>query len=249
MHKKANLHIWVFVMMTLFACVIAFSGIYAGALKVKINIYDASFLKEVYTQEDSARFYLRQVGERAFVETYQNFVSDGDYGVSYNLNKEVKLGELNELWKENFKEFFEENFKNEFVSYNFREDYLKDVKDLVEKNNFEVGNDFAIVVNGIKFEEDIESVGVIYFPELEIQFDFEKLGLMDFDELYKSKVKCQSAASFEDCLNKELKNFNVDVLEKTNSDASVYSFVSLESKKEFFTGSGFEKIKFGFVLV
>jgi len=248
MNKKASFHVLLFVIFTIVVCSIAVFTFLTNSERVEDKISKVESLNKVYFKEELTKFYLKQAGENAFVKTYNDIASKGDYGIEYNLNKEVKLGDLNKLWKEDFAESFSENFKAEFLTYKFDENYLLNVQEAVKRNDFVIKDDFSILFENLNFKESVEGVSVLYSPKINLKFDFEKIGLVDFEELYKSKIKCASSDNIENCFNEELKNFDTDILKKQGSEGD-YDFVYLESKREFFIKQRFEKIKFGFVLI
>ncbi len=244
LYKRADTSIVLLVLLTFLAAGIALFS-FATSGSVAKEIIDPRVVEGVYVQENNVDFYLNEIGEKALVKTYNDFVKEGDYvSVPVKFNSgypyfDSLRADLNNVFIEKFKE----NFKSEIKNYEFEEDYLKKL----ETSGFEVVGSYQTLVAVFKNLEMEQSFGeenilnVYYKPEIKIELSFSKIGLVDFNELYEVKTECKNV----DC-PLEKSGFSV-VDGEISIGGSIKKVVNFESQKKFLTDSGYDFIKFSFI--
>ena len=248
--KGDSLHIVIWVALVL--C-LALSSLFLFATssgKVWTKVYDINFIDEFYLKENYGSFYLNEAGERALIETYSDFIDDGEYIYNAKIKKEYYIFEnLEEAINEEFTERFIVNFKKEILGYEFEKSFLIDLQNRVRTDNFEinfVGNIWKLKIVDWKFSHSWDYGQAFYLSNLEMIFDLEKLELSSFDSIYEFKEKCVGL-EFEEqkkCLeNNNLDNFNLFV-----EGLEDYSKVRLESKNKYFIDNELRSIDIEFLM-
>lgn len=244
LNKKGDMSIVLLVLLTFLAVGAAlFSFVTSGS--VAKEVIDPRVVESVYVQENSIKFYLNEIGKKALVKTYSDFANDGDYvSVPVKFNSGYPYfdnlrPDLNGVFIKKFKE----NFRNEIKSYNFEEDYLKQINSK-EFETFGNYNDFEVVFKNLEMKQSFGEeniLNVYYKPEIKIQLSFSKIGLINFNELYEIKIECKNI----DC-PLEKSEFSI-----TDGEISIGGkmkrMISFESQKKFLTDSGLDSVKFGFI--
>ena len=250
-NKKVDISILLLVVLVLLLTSATLFSFIMSSGKTEVKISNAKFIENFYSRQDLAEFYLSQAGEIAMVKTYKEFVEEDDYisNPIYNFKEEVEFRELHSKLSENFHDKFIENFKTEFKSYGFEEDYLKNLKEIIQDGNFDVVVDVGILilaVNGWEMKASLNDINITYTPGISLKFDLEKVGLHSFEKIYEIKERCKGDKNIEDCFS-DLINFNVSVVEKEKTSGERYFFVTCATKKDFLIGGEFDMIRFSFV--
>ncbi len=239
------------VLLVVFVLVISSAALFSfisSSNKVEAKISDARFIEDLYSDRDLAEFYLTGAGESVIVKIYDEFVEGDSYieNPNYNSIHQVRFGVLNFSWDDEFRMDFIDEFKSEFSGYDFEEDYLKNLQEVIAAGNFDVAFDGEVLTMSIvnwKMAGFLKDINVtLYSPRIYLKFDIIKMGLHSFDEVYEVKEECKGSENVESCFE-ELVNFEVAVVERDDD-----IFVSLTSKKDFLIGRKFRNINFGFVL-
>ena len=71
---------------------------------------------------------------------------------------------------------FKENFKTEFGEYNFEEDYLIELKEIISEGRFNVlveEDVLEITINQLEMKNSFEKIQVEYTPEISVKFDLK----------------------------------------------------------------------------
>ncbi len=248
-NKRGDVAILLLVVLVLLVTMTTIFTLVTSSEKVEIKISNTRFIENFYLKQDLAEFYIGQAGEKAIVKTYKEFVEGDDYiNNPIRSEGEVEFGEIHSKLNENFRDKFRENFKTEF-SYDFENNYLKNLRGIIIDDDFEVIVDsgiLTIVIDSLEMNIFIKDINITYVPEIFLDFDFKKIGLHSFEEIYEIKEKCKEDENIEDCYN-NLINFEVSVVEKEKSDEEKYIFATLATKKDFLIGEKFENIEFSFV--
>ncbi len=251
-NKKGDIAILLLVVLVLLLTSATLFSFIISSGKTEVKISNAKFIENFYSRQDLAEFYLSQAGEIAIFKTYNEFVEEDDYinNPVYNSNREVEFKELHGKLNENFHNKFVENFKTEFKSYDFEEDYLKNLKEAVNDGDFDVTLDrgiLEIVIDSWEMKAFLNDINITYTPGISLKFDLKRVGLHSFEEIYEIKEGCKGDENIEKCFS-DLINFDVGVVEKEKSDEQKYFFVTCTTKKDFLIEGEFDSIKFGFVL-
>ncbi len=253
-NKRGDIAVTLLVFLILVTVLIALFTFVTNPMKVKEKISSLGVIQIISSQESLAEFYVKQSGESAAILTYKEFASDGIYvaePVKMNLDREIEFSSLNENLNEKFRLKFIENFQKEFEKYDFKEEYLKNLKEIIKINNFYTvfdGNKIILDVNNLEFKESLKDVGVLYAPKINVVLNLDNIGLDDFKRVYDIKEYCKIQEDVEECFNNELVNFNTVFQSKENSNKEKYILARLTSKKEFLIDYKFEKVEFSFVV-
>ena len=251
-NKKGDMTILLLVILVLLLTSVTLFSFIISSDKTEVKISNARFIENFYPRQDLAEFYLIQAGETAIVKTYNEFAEEDDYinNPIYNFQEEVEFRELHSKLNENFHNKFAENFKTEFKKYDFEEDYLKNLKDIIWDGDFDVimgGGFLALTVNAWEMKSSLNDINITYVPRIFLKFDLEKIKLHGFEEIYEIKERCKEDENIEDCFS-DLINFEVSVVEKEKSSGERYFFVTCATKKDFLIEDEFKIIRFSFVL-
>jgi len=251
MNKKNKRGDMTVVLLVVFVLVISSAALFsfiASSNKVEAKISDARFIENLYSDRDLAEFYLVGASESSIIKIFNETVESDSYieEPNYNFDGQVRFGVLSSGLNEKFKEDFVEEFKIEFSKYDFEEDHLKSLKEIVAAGSFDVvfdGEVLTVLITSWKFDDALNDIEVtLYSPRIDLKFDMMKMGLHSFEELYEVKENCKGRENIQGCFE-ELVNFEVEVAEKGED-----VFVDLTSKKDFLISGGFRNINFGFVL-
>lgn len=250
-NKKGDIAILLLVVLVLLLTSATLFSFIMSSGKTEVKISNAKFIENFYSRQDLAEFYLSQAGEIAMVKTYKEFVEEDDYinNPIYNFKDEVEFKQLHSKLSENFHDRFIENFKTEFNSYDFEEDYLKNLKEIIKDGDFDAVVDegsLTLAVNDWEMKDSLNDINITYSPGISLKFDLKKAGLHSFEEIYEIKERCKGDENIEDCFS-DLINFDVSVVEKEKSDKQKYFFVTCATKKDFLIGEEFDSIRFSFV--
>ncbi len=156
-NKRGSIEIVLLVMLVLLVTSATIFSFITSSGKVETKISDVRFIERFYLKENLIEFYIQQAGEDAIVVTY---------------GKEIEDEELVNTPKEKFIS----NFKTEFMKYEFDEKYLKDLKEIIEKENFDVlvGKEFLVIdVNNLEIQDSFNDISVIYHPKIFLEFDLK----------------------------------------------------------------------------
>jgi len=257
-NKRGDLSVVLLVFLVLFITIYSLFTFTTSSMNVEEKISNVKIIDKIYSQENLVEFYVKEAGEKAVVKSYKEIIKDSNYiGGSVILINNVDAEftfpkkDLNDI----FMVKFIDNFKKEFQKYEFDEDYLKDLKEVIISNDFEInfdGNDLNVIFINFEFEENYEKGNlrnIKYMPKMILNFDLNKIGLESFDKIYNVKDNCKSQVDIGECFNLELNNFNAVLMNKQKSSGEGYSLVTLTSNKEFLIDGNYEKIEFGFVLI
>lgn len=253
-NKRGDLAVTLLVFLILATVLIAIFTFVTNPIKVKEKISSLGVIQDISSQESLVEFYVRQAGESAVILTYKEFASNGIYiadPVKINSNREIEFFNLNENLNEKFRLKFIENFQKEFEKYEFQEESLKTLKEIIKINNFYTafdGNKIILDVNNLEFKESLKDVSVLYAPKINVVLNLNNIGLYDFKGVYDIKESCKIQEDIEGCFNNELVNFNAELQSKENPNKEKYILATLTSKKEFLIEYKFEKIEFSFVV-
>lgn len=253
--KKGSIWIVLLVFLDLFIVSASLYIFITSSWVAREKIYDASIIDKLSEKENLAEFYIREAGKKAVVESYKDIANNQEYiggAVTLINNIDPEFGLLNENLNENFRASFIENFKKEFSAYEFDEQYLKDLRDVVLSEDFQVyfdGEIINVVFLNLQFKGSVEDINVNYNPSISIAISLTKIGLESFNDIYQTKEECKSKENMQECFNSNLRNFYSEFQSKEKPNSEGYSLATLISKKEFFLDSdkSYEKIQFSFV--
>ncbi len=247
-NKKGDMTVLLFVVLVLVMSSAALFSFVINSGKVEAKISDARFIENLYSDKDLAEFYLTGASESAIVKVYEEVVESDSYvgNANYNSEHQVRFEFINPELNNEFRNDFIDEFKTEFSRYDFEEDYLKNLKEIIAEGNFEVvfdGEVLTMLITTWKIDDAMNDINVtLYSPRVYLKFDMGKMGLHSFEEIYEVKEGCKGSENVRSCFE-ELVNFEVVVTEKDDD-----VFVGLTSKKDFLIDEGFRNINFGFVL-
>lgn len=249
-NKKADISIVLLVILCFLVCSIVLFLFSQNSDSIKKTISGVFSIKEVQANQNLGEFYLIQAGENALAKTYKEFVENNNYIDSpINYSKtDVEFKFLDKRLDKNFKTKFIENFKTEFASYNFDKSSLKDlqliIKDL-SNDNFDFENGvLTITINNWKINKKLE---IIYYPQIFIKLDLEKINLYSFEEIYNAKNLCKSNSNIKSCLENQLQNFNIGIEQKIITDENKCNLITFTTKKQFLINNNLNQIKFSFI--
>ncbi len=246
-NKKGDMTVLLFVVLVLVMSSATLFSFINSSGKVEAQISDARFIENLYSDRDLAEFYLIGASEITIVKIYDGFVESDSYvgNPNYNSEHQVRFGVLNPGLNKEFRDNFIEEFKTEFSRYDFEEDYLKNLKEIIAVGSFDVvfdGEVLTMSINNWELNDFLNNINVTYSPRIYLKFDMMKMGLHGFEEIYDVKESCKGDENVKSCFE-ELVNFEVEVAEKGED-----IFVEFTSKKDFLIGGEFRNINFGFVL-
>jgi hypothetical protein len=247
---KGDMAILLLVILVLLVSSATIFSLVTSSGKVEAKISDTKIVENIYYKENLVEFYIIQAGENIFAEIYNEFTKTGEYINNPIVSGgEIEFGKVHNKLDENFRNKFIENFKEEFKDYDFEDDYLKNLKEIILDGNFDVILDkesLVVKINNLEINNSLEKVNITYIPEISLEFNFKKMGLHGFEQIYKVKEECKNVEEVENCYNK-LINFENSVIEKEKSNGEKYFFVTLTSKKQFLIEGKFVNINFSFV--
>lgn len=257
MNKRGDVSILVLVFLVLIVTGAAIVSFYLSLSNQNKILANVNFIDNIYLQEQDANFYLEQAGENAFIKTYSNFVSNGDYLkydslIPYNNVNYIGSNEILNIEQINskFKEQFDNNFIKEFQSYKFDKGYLKELNSLISNKEFTSNFDGESLVLTFKqfkfnFADANKNFKIDYTPDLVLKFKFKKYKLPSFIEINNVKTECLDELNFEtpeDCFKSNLVNFEVSTLNNNGN-----SLIQLKTKSSYLIGNYLKPIIFGFV--
>ncbi len=249
-NRRGDITILLLVILVLLVASATLFSFVTSSGKVEAKISDAKFVENIYYKENLVEFYINQAGEKSISKTYRIFSENGDYINNPIISGgEIEFGKIHNKLNENFYIKFNQNFKEEFENYNFEEDYLKNLKEVILDGNFDVivnEENLVIKINNLEINNSVKNINITYIPEISLGFDFQKIGLHSFEKIYEVKEGCKNVEEVENCYNK-LINFESNVIEKEKSNGGKYFFVTLTSKKQFLIDGKFTNINFSFV--
>jgi hypothetical protein len=270
MNKRGDIGLVLFAVLTVALVVftlISFATVNRNSLAIGEG---ASAISKTKNEYNSFKMALGILIEESFVDTYMHFAENGDYisgkrvftGKDGMLLDEYGFAELadSEKISRDFSILFLSNFnkrvneakgstsKGVFTRMPKVFDFFDgDISDLTFETNFD-SDYFSLKFSEISSEKEYNKIKVIYSSGLDYKYDFEKFGLVGFNNLYEVKEKCKNLAlpEMKNCFETELENFSVEITEKEikQGDEIINKpFVQLESKKSFLNRG---KIKFSF---
>ncbi len=139
----------VVVVMLFFALVVSSLFVFSMSFsKAKVKIYDYQFIDGFYAKEKIAKYYILDAGQKA--------------------KKKIKTFSDKDAVRINFISYFKTIFSN----YSFDEDYLIELQNSVEKDNFEVVvDDEKIIINVyMEISGSTRSLKIIYRPVIIEEF-------------------------------------------------------------------------------
>lgn len=240
-NKGGSIWIVLLVILTFVMTSIAlFSFISTNGIIAKI--YGVSSFQGVYSNQENAEYQFSQIGERAFLKTYKEFLTDkdsvnfyvadlkniGDYVVFENLHNE-----LNKRFSDRFSQVFEEEYNKLLKeSPEFSKDHSGIVFGKAEKS-FD-GKDLKFNFSGNPIEIKSGDINIFYIPTVSLGFSFDMMNISSFEKIYSAKEKCGVVEKIEmkKCFEEELSNFEVSVTEIGEDEK--YNLVLLEDKKNGF---------------
>ena len=246
-NKRGDMTVLLFVVFALIISSAALFSFITSSNKVEAKISDSRFIENLYLDKSLAEVYLTDFGEYAIVKTYEEFVAGDKYieNPNYNSEYQVRFGDLNSGLNEEFSNNFVEAFKTEFGRYDFEEDDLQNLKEIIVAGYFDVefdGEVLTIAINKWEMNDSLNDIDVAYSPRISLKFDIERIRLHSFEEIYEVKENCKASENVKNCFE-DLANFEIEVLENGGD-----VFVEMESKKDFLIDGEFKTIKFGFVM-
>lgn len=254
-NKRGDVSVVLLVLLVLVVTGASVFSFITNSGKVSSKISGAGVVEGVYLEENLIEFYLNEAGKRAVVVSYNELINSEEYVENpvVNFRNEVRFGNLHPNLNENLKTKFSKNLKTEFLAYEFKEDYLINLKQSILDEEFSVALSkgvFRLSVSGQELDNVLENNSITYFPEISLDFNLNEIGLDSFERVHATKEFCKDKASknlIENCFNEKLKGFTSLVEEKTAVSSNNYTFVALTSKKEFLINEQFKNIKFGFI--
>jgi hypothetical protein len=252
MNKKGDLSVYLFVVLLVVDLSAILFIFHSSSVQANAMIVSPLNVEKVYSQEELAEFYIKDAGERAFVKTYKEFVSNEKYDYIEQPVEIVdgysKFNRLDDKLEENFNKRFEENFKELFLSYEFEKSFLNEVKGLINEDKFEF-KDGVLSVNGLILKSVFEDIEIFYEPVLEVKLDNKRIGFASFEEIYRFKEKCADSEEIVVCYeDNEKMVYGFDIQYEDFFIDDYYLILYFESERDFFIDDGFEKIKFSFVV-
>jgi len=257
-NKRGDMAVVLVVFLTLLITSVSLFVFVTSSNKINAKISDAGIVNNVQIKENEAEFYIKETAEDSVVDSYTEIIQNENYieqPAIYNSEKEVEFKDLNSGADEELNKKFNEKFKGDFENYEFEKEHLKKLKDVISKDGFSAlfnGQAFQLNINAFEMNDSSAKVNVSYTPKIFLEINLTRIGLDSFNKIYLSKEECktgQTAEAMKTCFEDNLRNFNVEVVEKTNSANEKYFLVKLKSKKTFLTETGFENLEFSFVPV
>ena len=254
-NKRGNLSIVILVLLVFMVTAATLFNFITASERVSETIYGAGVVEGIYTKQNLMEFYIRGSGEKAAVDSYRGLVSSGDYigNPITNFRNEVKFGVLHSGLDENLKIKFTKNLKQEFSNYEFKEDYLINLKQSVLDEKFTVILErgiFKLDLSRQELDNSLENINITYFPKVSLDFNLNRIGLDNFEGVYQAKESCKNKDNkslIESCFNDNLYGFTSFVEVKKDTNDKNYTFVTLTSKKEFLINKQFKNIEFSFI--
>jgi hypothetical protein len=221
---------------------------------MKARVLNSKVAGGFYVYVEEAKDYLSSSGERALLETYEEFVKGvgaNDYIKNRQTNGEgiPNFVGLADNLDEKFKNRFSEKFKEDFGKFVFERENLIGLQKVVSEDKFLVevsGGDVILKINQWEFierakEEDKDKIVILHTPKIIINFDLEKIGLHTFKDLDEVKENCKvkiTVGEKKKCFEEGLFNFEIKL------EGEV---VKLISKKKFLIKKVIEKFDFSFI--
>ncbi|MEK6906750.1 MAG: hypothetical protein AABW81_03950 [Nanoarchaeota archaeon] len=240
-NKRGDLAITLMVFLVITICLASLFLFSTSSGDVKTKIAGAFIVSKAESRGDLAEFYIREAAESSAIKTYDSLIADEKYiqkPVNYNVDGIPEFSELSNTINEDFIAEFNKNFKENFASYEFQEDYLIGLKEIVAKDEFSNsfdGKAVMVKINTLEITSSSDTESIKYIPKISVKVDFKNIGLDYFEDIRNVKNICYNE---EQCYNEGLNYFSASI----NKDV-----VSLKSKKDFSIGSGFKSIGFSFV--
>ena len=245
MNKKADVSIVLLVFLTLFLCGAALFVFATSNERLENVFINPQVLDKLYFDEEQTIFSVQEAGHRALIKTYYDFIKENKY-VKNPITKNIDgfdYVEFNGVWPDidnRFKLEFEKNFFSELEKYNLEELGLKK-----EEFNINVMNK-VINIRAEKIGKTLgeEKISVIHYYNINVEINLANEGLSSFNDIYnaKNKPECNlkdiSINDKEDCIEKELSNFKVNIEGRkssvnNNENSKEVLFYNLVSKKQF----------------
>ncbi|MEK6917539.1 MAG: hypothetical protein AABW51_01185 [Nanoarchaeota archaeon] len=250
-NKIGSVHVTLIVFMMITTVVTSIFIFTTSESGFETKISDARVVQFTSNVYDFGEFYINQAGEKAFVDSYIGFIQDNSFIENPKMNSQgdVEFTKLSSNLDNRMLRDISPKFKDNFNSYEFKNNFMEEIKDSINKDKFRITNEneqFKIVVSNLEFNFSSNNINVVYFPEISDLLDLNKVGLNSFDEIYTAKEKCKKDEKIKECFEKELKSFNVSVEQKTDN-GNKYYLIKLSSKKEFFINDEFKSIELSFV--
>lgn len=253
--KKGDIPTVVFIIMTIAVCLGVLFLFLTSSFKTGKVLSDFSYIDKINLKEDSIVFYINHGIENSFVESYENFLSNGDYSLKirqgYPVFENLEI-DLNKNLVNNFKG----NFKKNFKKVSFEEDYMKKINKIVSEERFiaSIEKDIlSLEIKDLELNENSDSINITYKPEIRIEYNLTKEGLVDFEDIYELKEICVDRVNLEKqekCYQEyknELDNFNIETRIVKVSENKQELVLEFESEKEFLIGDEFRRIEFSFI--
>ena len=255
--RKGDFSIVLLVFLVLFVVLVSLFIFGTSSGKIVAQIQDAGIINKVKLEKSTAEFYIAEIAKNSLVESYKEIILDGNYieNPSFDLELNARFGVLSTTLNEDFKEIFNEKFKENFESCEFQEEYLKSLKPIIRSGEFVTYFDrenIRVNISGMEIKEFSENINVTSSPVISLEVNLNKIGLADFNKVYQVKEACKTKESselIEECFENSLKGFDAEITEKTLPNEEKAFLVILKSKKVFLIDDKLENIKINFLLV
>lgn len=205
LNKKADIATTLLVLMTLVLVGATLFSFVSGK-KIDKRMVDARFIENLYLKEEQFRFYMRELGERALVESYTDTAKAASL-----TNFEYLADELNEKMKGKFTEELEEE-RREYPQHIVPSDIIEMILGKIDNNQFDVTlsdeilkietkhifQDLASIEKPITFKilyepkEILHQIAISYQPKINIKFNLTEEGLHSFAEIIDKRNDCKA---------------------------------------------------------
>jgi hypothetical protein len=252
-NKKADLSVVAFVLLVLLLCTYTLYSMTANRRKVSTTVSGFEQIEELLLEKKDIEYRLLKTTEECFIESYKELI-EAKLILKPPLNtlgETIIFEELNSNIKENYiekikiclKKKGKENHRGLLIE---NSDFLKDVLFFkLRYNQFEITSAYRIIIKEFPFATNIQNQK--YSPNLNIEINLEKIGLIDFKKIEKA-IECKKN---EKCIESVIKGlFEVQITESSfgeEDNKEHYLNHTFKSKKEFLIGNEFKKIEFSFL--
>lgn len=220
----------------------------SGVINEKLS--DAGFLNTVYLKGDKVMSYVKDAGDKAVIQAYNQMIDEKSFTGVMNNNEMSDFIESDV--NDNFRGKILSNFRLEFAKYKFKESYLSMTQSTIlteDRLKVELSNDIvqlSLVDIGYSDRKEVSGktmASVDYWPANAEKINLTRMGITDFKQIYLVSQKCKAEKDIKKCFEDSLLNFNVET-----AQAGEKTKVTLTSKKKFLISDSLRDIKMEFLI-
>jgi hypothetical protein len=163
-NKKGSINVGIFVILVIFIYITALYSFTQNTRTIEKKLNGVGFLGEVYTKESSIDSYLKYFGEKAVIESYNDFAVSGDYSgvVITDDGGYVTFSSIRGDFDKKFEEKVSTKFKERLVETDFKDSILIGFKEFSLQNtvvgSFNEGEIITFSVKGFVYGGDATNV-------------------------------------------------------------------------------------------